>query len=198
MRTLCSHGWIDSLRFSSRRKPVNKMMLAVVVLAGACLAKSSQTCAQTTDVQQSTASPSQTGQVMNSQDVDLLRKDIRSKKKQLIAANLKLTEAEATKFWPIYDQYTQELIRINDKKYDLIKQYSQNWGSIADDQAMIWVRNWLDLDTAVTQLRSKYVPIVRGVLPGKKAATFFQLDRRISMMIDLQISSQIPLVQSQE
>jgi hypothetical protein len=151
-----------------------------------------------TDAQQSTASPSQTGQVMNSQDVDLLRKDIRSKKKQLIAANLKLTEAEATKFWPIYDQYTQELISINDKKYDLIKQYSQNWGSITDDQAMIWVRNWLDLDTAVTQLRSKYVPMVRGVLPGKKAASFFQLDRRISMMIDLQISSQIPLVQSQE
>ncbi len=177
---------------------MNKMMLAVVVLAGACLAKSSQTCAQMTDAQQSTASPSQTGQVMNSQDVDLLRKDIRSKKKQLIAANLKLTEAEATKFWPIYDQYTQELISINDKKYDLIKQYSQNWGSITDDQAMIWVRNWLDLDTAVTQLRSKYVPMVRGVLPGKKAASFFQLDRRISMMIDLQISSQIPLVQSQE
>jgi len=63
---------------------------------------------------------------------------------------------------------------------------------------MIWVRSWLDLDTAVTQLRSKYVPIVRGALPGKKAATFFQLEGRISMMIDLQISSQIPLVQSQE
>jgi hypothetical protein len=39
---------------------------------------------------------------------------------------------------------------------------------------------------------------VRAVLPGKKAATFFQLDRRVSEMIDLQISSQIPLVQSQE
>jgi hypothetical protein len=47
-------------------------------------------------------------------------------------------------------------------------------------------------------LRSKYVHIVRGVLPGKKAATFFQLDRRVGMMIDLQICSQIPLVQSQE
>ncbi len=63
---------------------------------------------------------------------------------------------------------------------------------------MIWVCRWLDLDMEITQLRSKYVPIVRGVLPGKKAASFFQLDRRISMMIDLQISSQIPLVQSQE
>lgn len=175
-----------------------KTLLAIVVLAGACLARSPQTPAQMTDVQQPAASPSQTGQVMSSQDVDLLRRDIRSKKKQLIAANLKLTEAEATKFWPVYDQYTQELIRINDKKYDLIKQYSQNWGSITDDQAMIWVRDWLDLDAALTQLRSKYVPIVRGVLPGKKAATFFQLDRRISMMIDLQVSSQLPLVQSQE
>jgi hypothetical protein len=108
------------------------------VLAGAGLAKSSQTCAQMTNVQQPAASPSQTGQGMGSQDVELLRKDIRAKKKQMIAANLKLTEAEATKFWPIYDQYTQELIGINDKRYDLIKQYSQNWGSITDDQAMIW------------------------------------------------------------
>jgi hypothetical protein len=110
----------------------------VVVLAGAGLAKSSQTCAQVTDVQQTAASPSQTGQGMSSQDVELPRKDIRSKQKHMIAANLKLTEAEATKFWPIYDQYTQELIGINDKRYDLIKQYSQNCGSITDDQAMIW------------------------------------------------------------
>jgi len=126
MRTLCSHGWNRLVALLIKEKPVNKTMLAMLVLAGACLAKSSQTCAQATDVQQSTASPSQTGQVMNSQDVDLLRKDIRSKKKQLIAANLKLTEAEATKFWPIYDQYTQELIKINDQNCDLIKQYSQN------------------------------------------------------------------------
>jgi hypothetical protein len=187
-----------SLRFSSRRRPVNKKMLVVAVLAGAGLAASSRSFAQATGGQQSAASPSQTGQVMSSQDVDLLRKDIRSKKKQLIAANLKLTEAEAAKFWPVYDQYTQELVRVNDKKYTLIKQYAENWGGITDDQAMIWARDWLDLDTAVTQLRSKYVPLVRAVLPGKKAATFFQLDRRVSEMIDLQISSQIPLVQSQE
>jgi len=43
-----------------------------------------------------------------------------------------------------------------------------------------------------------YVPIVRKVLSGKKAATFFQLDRRISMMIDVQLTSRLPLVESQE
>jgi hypothetical protein len=42
------------------------------------------------------------------------------------------------------------------------------------------------------------LPILRKVLPEKKAGTFFQLDRRISMMIDLQLTSQLPLVQSQD
>ena len=60
------------------------------------------------------------------------------------------------------------------------------------------IRRWLDTDIAVSALRQKYVPILRNVLPGKKAATFFQLDRRISIMIDLQLTSQLPLVQSQD
>jgi hypothetical protein len=47
----------------------------------------------------------------------LLRQDLRSKKKQLIAANLTLTDAEATKFWPVYDQYSADLAKLGDKKY---------------------------------------------------------------------------------
>jgi len=39
--------------------------------------------------------------------------------------------------------------------------------------------------------------MVSKVLDGKKTATFFQLDRRIAMMIELQVASQIPLVQQQ-
>jgi len=35
----------------------------------------------------------------------LLRKDIRSIKKQVVAANLTLTENEAVKFWPVYEQF---------------------------------------------------------------------------------------------
>ena len=136
--------------------------------------------------------------VISSQDLDLLRKDIRSQKKQLIAANLKLTDAEATKFWPVYDQYTAELVKLNDKKFGVIQNYADNWGTMTDEQASLFLRQWLDADTAITQLRQKYVPIVSQVLNGRKTATFFQLDRRISMMIDLQLSSQMPLVQAQE
>jgi hypothetical protein len=136
--------------------------------------------------------------VISSQDLDLLRKDIRSKKKQLVAANLKLTDSEATKFWPIYDQYTAELIAINDKKFALVQNYADNWGKMTNEQSLSFIRQWLDMDILIAQLRQKYVPIVSQVLDGKKSATFFQLDRRMSMMIDLQVSSQMPLVQAQE
>lgn len=147
---------------------------------------------------QSTSTATPTSQQVRDQDIDLLRKDIRSKKKQLIAANLKLTDAEATKFWPVYDQYTADLVKINNDKYALMKDYADTWGTMTDAQADDLTKRALAVDALVAQLRIKYVPIFNQVLPGTKTATFFQLDRRIQAMIDLQLSSQFPLVQAQD
>jgi len=130
--------------------------------------------------------------------MDLLRKDLRSKRKQLIAANLVLTDTEAAKFWPVYDRYIGELITINDRKFGLIQEYADNWGKLTNEQSLLFTRNWLEMDIAISQLRQKYVPVVAKILEGKKTATFFQLDRRVAMMIDMQVSSQMPLVQEQE
>jgi hypothetical protein len=143
------------------------------------------------------AAASKDSQTVSEQDIQLLRQDIRSEKKQLIAANLTLTDAEATKFWPAYDQYSAEMTKIGDQRYALIKEYAQNFGALTDDQALSLVNRSLALDEAVEQLRIKYVPIINKVLAGKKTATFFQMERRINALIDLQLASQIPLVQEQ-
>ena len=147
---------------------------------------------------QATTSTASSADTLVDQQFALLRKDIRSMRKQLIAANLTLTDNEATKFWPVYDQYSTELSKINDTRTALIKEYGDAYGSLTDEQADSLIRRWLDTDIAASELRRKYVSTLRKVLDGKKAATFFQLDRRISMMIDLQLTSQLPLVQSQE
>jgi hypothetical protein len=147
---------------------------------------------------QSTPAASGSADAFTNQQFALLLKDIRSIKKQLIAANLTLTDSEATKFWPVYEQYSAEFAKINDARAALVKEYSDQYGTQTDDQADNLVRRWLDADIAAAQLRQQYVPIFRKVLPGKKAATFFQLDRRISMMIDVQLTSQLPLAQSQD
>lgn len=129
------------------------------------------------------------------QDVDLLRKDVRSQKKQIIAANLKLTDAEAEKFWPIYDQYTADLVKINDAKYAAIKEYVTNYETMTDDQATALTKQIIAVDESAAQLREKYVPIVNKVLSGRKTALFFQLDRRLVMLIDIQLATQLPVVQ---
>ena len=165
--------------------------MIVVLIAGTAVP-----CGMKSNVQTPSSQETQP-RVISDRDIDLLRKDLRSKRKQLVAANLKMTDAEATKFWPIYDQYISELIGINDKKFALIQDYADNWGKLTDEQSLSLIRQWLDADIAAAQLRQKYVPIVSKVLDGRKSASFFQIDRRIAMMLELQVSSHMPLVQDQ-
>ena len=97
----------------------------------------------------------------------------------------------------MYDQYIAEQTKIHDQKYAVIKEFATSWGSITDEKAIDLTRRALAVDEQVTALRTKYVPNFLKVLPGKQVATFFQIDRRLQMMVDLQLMSQLPLVQSQ-
>jgi hypothetical protein len=131
-------------------------------------------------------------------DIALLRQDIRAMKMQVIGENMSLSDTEAHKFWPIYKHYADDLHEVNNAKYALLKQYAETWSTMTDQDALIYVRHWMEVDAEAQALRLKYVPVVSRALPGRKAATFFQLDRRLSMMVDLQLFSQIPLAHAKE
>jgi hypothetical protein len=135
---------------------------------------------------------------VSDEDIALLRKDIRAMKMQVIGQNMSLSEPEAEKFWPIYKHYADDLHEVNNSKYALLKQYAETWSTMSDQDALIYVRHWMEVDAEAQALRLKYVPTVTQVLPGRKAATFFQLDRRLSMIVDLQLFSQIPLAHVKE
>ena len=176
---------------------MKKTALAVFAFIALSVVGSTQVIAQSAAPQPATA-PSGSADAFSDQQMALLRKDIRTIKKQLIAANLTLTDGQATKFWPLYEQYSAEFGKIIETRSAVIEEYANGYGQLNDEQADNLIRRWLDTDIAAAQLRQKYVPIFRKVLPGKQAATFFQLDRRISMMIDIQLTSQLPLAQSQD
>ncbi len=127
--------------------------------------------------------------------LSLLRKDLRSEKKQLVAANMNLTEAEAVKFWPVYDQYIAEGAKLYDARVTLVKEYAANYEKLTDAQAKSLNKRSIDIDESTTRLRQKYVPLVAKVLPGKKSALFFQIDKRLALLIDLQLASEIPMVE---
>jgi len=174
---------------------VKRTLTVLSLVAGTLLLWSSRTMAQTGNAAQApSAAPAQSG---IDRDIQMLRQDLRSKKKQTIAANLQLTDAQATKFWPVYDQYVEELTKINNEKYAVIKEYADAWGNMKDDQALSLINRALAVEEKVAQLRIKYVPIFTKVVSGSTVATFFQIERRVQALVDLQLSAQLPLVQAQ-
>ena len=103
---------------------------------------------------------------MSPEELQMLRHDLRKQKQKIIAENLPMTESEAVKFWAVYQKYADELRQINDEKFALLHGYSRSFGSMSNDDALIFMRRWLEVDEKVVQLRSKYLPLVRVALPG--------------------------------
>lgn len=126
--------------------------------------------------------------------VALMRQDIRSKKKQIVAANMTLTDTEATKFWVAYDKYTLATTKLNDTRYALVKEYAQNYGKMTDENAKSFITRWLQADENMTKLRLQWIPEFEKIISPTKTALFFQIDRRIGLMVDLQLASQIPML----
>ncbi len=169
------------------RKHLSILLIALFVL----LAFAPTAIAQTNQA----ASDTKTAEQLTDDAVKLMRQDIRAERKKMVAANLPLTADEAVKFWPVYDSYVAEYTKIMDSRYALIKEYAQDYGSMTDAQANSFIERWIATDKAVSDLRLKWVPQIEKVISAKKTAMFFQIDRRLGLVVELQLASQIPLVQ---
>jgi hypothetical protein len=132
---------------------------------------------------------------VSNQDLDLFRKDVRSLKKQIVALNMDLTDDQAVKFWPVYDKYTAELTTLYDRKYALLQSYAANYQTLTNEQAESYVMGRAEVEEAVMALRLKYYPVFRQLLSGKSTALFFQMDWRLGLILELQLTSQTPLIQ---
>ena len=132
--------------------------------------------------------------VESDKDIDLLRRDLRAEKKQLIALNLPLTPEEATKFWPVYDQYAADMTKVYDEFYKVVKDYVAVQKTVSDADASRMMKRWAELQVQVAQTRLRYLPIIEKVIPPSKAAHFFHVDRRLYSLMDLQVVAQAPLI----
>jgi hypothetical protein len=127
------------------------------------------------------------------QDMELLKRDLRSQKKQIVAANMNLTDTEAEKFWPVYDRYAADLSAIYDTKMALVGEYLDNYATMNGEEAESYIRRRAAVEEDVMQLRLKYVPAFRKVLSGRQAALFFQIEWRLDLLINLQLA-QMPVI----
>lgn len=172
---------------------MSKKTLVVLALAGTMLLASVPMFAQAA-APQSVPGAGAPPTTASDQDIQMLREDIRAHKKQLTAANMTLTADEATKFWPIYDQYVVETTKVGDARLALIKDYAANYNTLTDAQAQDHMKRSASIDQQLIALRSQYVPIFEKVISPKKTALWYQIDRRLDLLINLQLAASIPVV----
>jgi hypothetical protein len=127
--------------------------------------------------------------------VELLRSDIRSQKIAIITELMEFTEDEDAKFWPVYREYEGELAKVNDDRIALIKDYADNYQNLTDEAADRLARGALDVEARRNALKARYYDRFKSVLSPKAAARFLQVENQILLLLDLQISASLPIVQ---
>ncbi len=128
-------------------------------------------------------------------EIELLRSDLRTGKVDIVKDALHLSGAKADAFWPLYRKYQLDLDKIGDKRIALIKDYAAHYDSMTDAKAKTLVNQALDLQSQRTSLLKKYYPQFEKVLGAIDAAKLVQVEHLIMAAIDLQLASEIPLIE---
>jgi hypothetical protein len=130
-------------------------------------------------------------------NMDILRDKIRADKKLLVAENLGLTEAEAPKFWPIYDEYQKELEAINQKIASTVKSYAEAYNSatVTDEKAKALMNEAFAIEEAELALKRKTMDKLAGVVPAVKAARYLQMENKIRALVRFDLAANIPLAE---
>jgi len=175
-----------------------KIRIAVcLLLLLTLLARSSVAFAQgAAQPQNSTQVATTDTQEKNLQEyIDLLRSDVRQQKSQIVGAVMLLDVDQATKFWPIYAEYDAELTKLNNQRVANIREYATNYDHMTDAEADGMIQKAMSYRKQRAELLAKYYGRVKDALGAFEAARFVQIEDQLLMIIDLQISSSLPIVE---
>jgi Spy/CpxP family protein refolding chaperone len=126
---------------------------------------------------------------------DMMRKDLRMQKQSIVDQAMELEAAQKAQFWAIYDKYQKELNAIWDQRIANIQKYADNYQKMTDTVADELALKMLDIQQQNLALKKKYYPEIKAALGAKVAARFLQTEVMIGHLVELQIGSQIPLIQ---
>ena len=134
-------------------------------------------------------------QEMSDTNMEILKQKLKADKKLLVAGNMDLSDAEAKKFWPIYDAYQKDLEQVNHKLGQTIKDYAEafNKGPIQDNTAKKLLNEALSVEEQETKLKRSYAEKLEKALPYSKVARYIQIENKIRALIRMELAQQIPL-----
>ncbi len=126
--------------------------------------------------------------------IQMLRQEVGKDRRAIVKANMLLTNSEAARFWPIYDEYRAEMNKIGDRRVKLITDYAANRNSMSEEQGNRLLKEALDIEKEKLGAKESYVKKFQKELSARTTARFFQIDQKLDAAVDAALAARIPLI----
>ena len=129
-------------------------------------------------------------------NLEIIHEKLKADKKLIVAKYMELTESEAKKFWPVYDEYQNDLTT-NQRLLRLLESYAADYKSksLTDEKAKTLLNEWIAIDQDDGKRRSTFAPKVLQALPPKKAARYLQIENEYRILLRYELAGVVPLAQ---
>ncbi len=128
--------------------------------------------------------------------IEMLRQDVRDQKEEIIREAMKFKEkegAEAAAFWNVYRAYQKDLAKVTDARVAMIREYAQSIDTMTQAKAKDLAKKALANEKDYLKLKEKYYDRFMKALGPSGANRFFQVENILNNIINLRISSELPL-----
>jgi hypothetical protein len=130
-------------------------------------------------------------------NLEIIHEKLKADKKLIVSKYMELTESEAKKFWPVYEEYQSDLQKTNQRLLSLLQSYAADYkgNSLTDEKAKKLLDEWIAIEQEDGKRRSAFAPKVLQSLPAKKAARYLQIENEYRILLRYELAGTVPLVQ---
>lgn len=97
-----------------------------------------------------------------------------------ITDKVNLTSSQAEKFWPVYNNYENDLRDIRQK---YVRQYKSKTKDFSEEEARKYVEDDLDYQAELIDLKRKYKPEFLKVISAQQLADLYVAEREFRQML---------------
>jgi hypothetical protein len=106
-----------------------------------------------------------------------LRQEAGQDRRNIVRANMLLTETESARFWPLYDEYRVERKKIGDRRVRLITDFLAQQNSMSEDEARALANEDFAILKDTSELKTKWYKKMTKELSDRTVARFFHITR---------------------
>ena len=135
------------------------------------------------------------GQVWAQDLIEMVKRDINAERRTLVAEAMNVSVDVETEFWHIYNDMEIELDKLMDLRVANIKKFAENIDDMNDDIADEIAGTYFEINDKRHKILKTYYKKMAKLISKVEAARFTQIMGQIQLLIDLQVSSELPLLE---